>query len=436
MSAVIEFPAKPETRPYLGAFTENTNEPQWLRDARRRALSRFAEAGFPNRRSESWRYLDLRSLQEQPLLPSEKPFTGPLPESLDDLRLPGGSVYRIEIDGHGLAGRTRREALPAGLQLTRFTPDDPKQQEIVEDLVAKSNPDRPFLALGAAFFTRSYRLTIEPGTVIDKPIEIIHLASGEAEGSFHRLGLIELGAGSRATVIETYAGEGRYWRNDITAVNLAEGAALSRAVLVEEAAEAVHTAQLDVTLATNAYFDGFALLLNGRRVRHEVEVTFAGEGARCRFDGAYIVAANDEANIVTTIDHQMPGGETRELIKGVAADRGHGAFQGKIIVREQAQKTDAQQQSRNLMLGRRAVIDTKPELEIYADDVKCAHGATVGELDEASLFYLRARGIPDAEARRILIEGFLCEAVEEVADPAVREYLLRRLAARLARLEE
>jgi len=105
-------------------------------------------------------------------------------------------------------------------------------------------------------------------------------------------------------------------------------------------------------------------------------------------------------------------------------------------VREQAQKTDAQQQSRNLMLGRRAVIDTKPELEIYADDVKCAHGATVGELDEASLFYLRARGIPDAEARRILIEGFLCEAVEEVADPAIREYLLRRLAARLARLEE
>jgi Fe-S cluster assembly protein SufD len=219
------------------------------------------------------------------------------------------------------------------------------------------------------------------------------------------------------------------------AVRLGEGAELARAVLVEEAADAVHLAQVDVTLGAGSYFNGFALLLGGRRVRHEVDMKIAGESARCRLDGAYIVAGNDEANIVTSVDHQVSGGQTRELIKGVAADRGHGAFQGKIIVRDHAQKTDAQQTSRNLMIGRRAVIDTKPELEIYADDVKCAHGATVGDLDEAALFYLRTRGIPDGEARRMLIEGFLRETVEEIDDPAARNYLLRRLAARLAWLE-
>jgi Fe-S cluster assembly protein SufD len=166
-----------------------------------------------------------------------------------------------------------------------------------------------------------------------------------------------------------------------------------------------------------------------------VRADLAGEGVRCRLDGAFVVGGRDEANIVATVDHRAPGGETRELVKGVAAGRGHGAFQGRITVREGAQRTDAQQTSRNLIIGRRAVIDTKPELDIYADDVKCAHGATVGDLDEAALFYLRTRGIPEGEARRLLIEGFLREAVERVAEPALRGRLLRRLARRLAALE-
>jgi Fe-S cluster assembly protein SufD len=170
-------------------------------------------------------------------------------------------------------------------------------------------------------------------------------------------------------------------------------------------------------------------------VRHELSVAMAGEGARCRIDGAFVVGGADEANIVTTIDHRAVGGETRELVKGVAAGRGHGVFQGTIRVREGAQQTDAQQTSRNLIIGRRAVIDTKPELEILADDVKCAHGATVGDLDEASLFYLRARGIPEDEARRLLIEGFVREAVARVGDAGVRERLMERLGRRLATLE-
>jgi Fe-S cluster assembly protein SufD len=254
-------------------------------------------------------------------------------------------------------------------------------------------------------------------------------------GAVHTRNVIRLGEGSRATILETYAGEGRYWRNDVVAVRLGARAELTRAVLVEEAGEAVHLAEVDATVGPEARFSGFALLIGGGTVRHEVSVRMAGEGAQCRLDGAFVVGGSEEANIVTTVDHQVPHGQTREMIKGVAAGRAHGAFQGKIIVREHAQKVDAHQLSRNLILGQRAVIDTKPELEIYADDVKCSHGASVGELDETALFYLRSRGIPDAEARHMLVEGFLREPVEEIADPALREHLLRRLTQRLEKLE-
>jgi Fe-S cluster assembly protein SufD len=190
------------------------------------------------------------------------------------------------------------------------------------------------------------------------------------------------------------------------------------------------------TLGSASRLSSFVLLLGGRTVRHEATVRSEGEGSRCDLNGAFLVSGRQEANILTTVDHAAPGGETREIFKGVAAGRAHGAFQGRITVRPGAQKVDAHQLSRNLVLGPRAAIDTKPELEIYADDVKCSHGATVGDLDEAALFYLRARGIPGEEARRMLIAAFVEEAVELVDLPPLREHLRTRLARRLAMLEE
>jgi Fe-S cluster assembly protein SufD len=178
------------------------------------------------------------------------------------------------------------------------------------------------------------------------------------------------------------------------------------------------------------------LLLGGQTVRQEMAVRSEGEASRCALGGAFLLSGRQEANILTIVDHAAPRGETRELFHGVATGRAHGAFQGCITVRPGAQKVDAHQLSRNLVLSRRAAVDTKPELEIHADDVKCSHGAAVGDLDEAALFYLRARGIAPAEARRMLIEGFVREAVDEVDLPAVREHLRARVARRLASLEE
>jgi Fe-S cluster assembly protein SufD len=418
MSTLVDFPVKPEARPYLDAFSGTAGEPEWLARFRQQGLNRFAELGFPSRRSESWRYLDLQPLEKHPMLPA---VTGEPMGVPAELALDGMGLRLVLIDGR-FAPELSRVETPAGVWFGSMNAVIAERQELVRDIASDASATHPFAALNAAFFADGFVLDVAPGAVVDRPIQIVHLASGAGGASLHTRNLINLGAGSRATVIETYAGSGKYWRNDVAAWRIADGAALTRIALIEEGGEAVHLGEIAATL--------------GAKARHEANVTIAGDKAECRYDGAFVVSGREEANIVTAIDHAAVAGTTTELIKGVAAGRGHGAFQGKIIVREGAQQTDARQTSRNLILGRRAVIDTKPELQILADDVKCAHGASVGDLDEAALFYLRARGIPTDEARRLLVEGFLREPVEGIADPVLREHLLRRLAARLARLED
>ncbi len=432
MAALVDFPIKAEARPYLNAFAGTAGEPDWLARFRQQGLSRFGELGFPSRRSENWRYLDLQPLERHPMLPAimAEPMGVPA-----DLALDGAGPRLVLVDGR-VASELSRLDLPTGIWLGAMTAAIAERPEVVRAGADEAGADHPFAALNAAMFADGFVLDVAPGVAIDRPIEIVHLASGAGDASLHTRGVVHLAAGSRATVIETYSGSGRYWRNDVASWRLGDGAALTRLALVEESADAVHLAEVAATLGANAKLDGVVLLLGGGIVRHEANVTIAGDHAQCRIDGAFVVSGREEANIVTAIDHAAVGGTTQELIKGVAAGRGHGAFQGKINVREGAQQTDARQTSRNLILGRRAVIDTKPELEILADDVKCAHGASVGDLDEAALFYLRARGIPTEEARRLLVEGFLREPIEGIADPVLRGHLLSRLAVRLARLED
>jgi Fe-S cluster assembly protein SufD len=430
MDGVVDFPVKPEARAYVEAFIRTAGEPQWLARHREQSLARFAELGFPSRRSEAWRYIDLQPLEREPLLPAEQ---GPLSSVPSEL---GFDLAWVEISLlDGTCGPiARRSPLPEGIWIAPTRRAISERPDLFRALMSEGGAQHPFSALNAAFFTDGYVVDIAPGAALDQPIEIVHFAS--SPGSLHTRSLINIGAGGRATIIESYAGEAvRYWRNDVAAVRLAERASLTHIVLVEEAPQAIHLAQLDATLGQGARFDAFALVLGGNRVRHEANVRLEGDGAHCRLDGAFLVAGSDEANIVTVVDHAAPGGETRELFKGVATGRAHGAFQGRITVRRGAQKVDAQQQSRNLIVGRRAVIDSKPELEILADDVKCSHGAAVGDLDEDAIFYLAARGIAPEAARRMLIEGFLREAVERVELPELRRHLEARLARRLARLE-
>jgi len=343
----------------------------------------------------------------------------------------------VLIDGCFAPDLSASDGLPTGVSLLPASAATARRPDLVEAALAalSDRPEQPFASLGAAFFTDGFILDAAPGIVLDRPIEILHFASGAAPASLHTRSLVRLGAGSRIRLVESFAGDGRYWRNDVVALRLDTGAVLDRAVLVEESGQALHLGALDAELGPDARLGDFALLLCGGTVRREALVRL-GEGAHCGLFGAFVAGGRQETNIVTTVDHAAPGAETREVFKGVAAGRGHGAFQGRITVRPGAQKTDAHMLSRNLLLGARAAIDTKPELEIFADDVKCSHGAAVGDLDEAALFYLMARGIPREAARRVLIEAFLREAVETVEIEAVRRHLLGRLSRRLAILEE
>jgi Fe-S cluster assembly protein SufD len=442
MSAVVDFPVKPEARPYLDAALGRIDEPEWLARHRRRSLARFAEQGFPSRRGEAWRYLDLRPLEQAPLPPARarQPQQGAAAGALllAEIGLAPSASRLVLVDGCVSPVLSARGGLPAGVRLGSTAAAIAARPELVGAALEalSQDGDQPFAALNAALFSDGFVLDVAPGVVLEQPIEIIHLASGAVSASLHTRSLVTLGAESRARLIEIFAGDGRYWRNDVTAVQLAAGAELGRVALVEEGADAFHIGNISAALGAASRLDSFLLLLGGRTVRHEVIVRSEGEGAHCGLSGAFLVADRQEANIVTTVEHTAERGETREIFKGVASGRAHGAFQGRIAVRPGAQKVDAHMLSRNLLIGAHAAIDTKPELEILADDVKCSHGAAVGDLDEAALFYLLTRGIARDQARRMLIESFLREAVEIVEPAAVREHLLARLARRLTALEE
>jgi Fe-S cluster assembly protein SufD len=443
MSAVVDFPVKPEARPYLEAFgrDRHKNEPDWLAGYRNRSLARFAELGFPSRRSEAWRYLNLRALEQRPMLPAGREaaaVTSTARDQLAGIGLAEPAHRLVLVDGWFAPELSRIEQLPAGVWFGPMTTAITERPELVRSGFEPQSLDsrRPFASLNLAFFADGFVLEIAPGVVLERPVEIVHLSAGGTSGSLHTRSLVAVGAGSRASVIESFTGAGDYWRNDIVELRLAANAELTRVVLVEEGPDALHLGEVAATLDEAARLASFVLLLSGRTVRREITVRSEGEGSHCDLNGAFLLSGRQEANILTTVDHAAPGGETREVFKGVATGRSHGAFQGRITVRPGAQKVDAHQLSRNLVLSPRAAIDTKPELEIYADDVKCSHGAAVGDLDEAALFYLRARGIPGDEARRMLIEAFAREAVELVEQAPLREHLQARLARRLATLEE
>jgi Fe-S cluster assembly protein SufD len=263
--------------------------------------------------------------------------------------------------------------------------------------------------------------------VLERPVEIIHIGRATAPCSFHLRSAVTLGAGSRARLVETFAGEDASWTNAVTAISLDDGAALSHVRTQDQGRQSIHFALTRAVLGRGATYDAFALTLGARLGRHDILVRYDGPDAACRLDGAFMLRREQEATTATFVDHAVPGCTTRELYKGVVEDRAHGVFLGRIAVRPDAQRTDAQQVNRNLLLSRRATIDTKPELEILADDVKCSHGATVGALDEEAMFYLRARGIPEAEARHMLIEAFAAETLEHVEDRGVRDHLAAQI---------
>jgi Fe-S cluster assembly protein SufD len=433
MSAMI---IKSETKPYIDAFRarSRTDEPAWLMAKREAALANFGEKGFPMRRQEAWRFTNLRALEGNAFLPGE----GPAEPVLDAYRLSDAAHRLVFVNGRFAPTLSDIGSLPQGVWLASSERMLAERPDALAAAIEETDTTgaQPFASLNAALFADGFVLILEPHVRVEKPIEIIHWGEAAAPRSWHQRNLVVLGDGSSAGIVESFAGRGPYWANLVTSVRLGKGAALQYAKLQDDAREALHFAVTRAHLAERARYDTFVLTLGARLAREDIQPKLEGQGAQVAVNGAYLLRGEQEATTAVVVDHAAPGGTTRELWKGVVEERAHGVFLGTIAVRPDAQKTDAQQTNKNLLLSPRASVDTKPELEILADDVKCAHGATVGELDESALFYLRARGIPAAEARRMLIEAFALDALETVADATTREYLAAHLRRWLSRGEE
>ncbi len=414
-----------EIRPYVEAFKRRqaSGEPAWLSARREGAMKRFAELGFPLRRQEAWRFTNLQSLQKASYPPAGD--AAAIEDSdLAPWRFPGETHRLVLVNGHFSPALSAVGALPKGVTLASVAQTLKTRPELLESSLRETDTigGQPFVSLNAALFEDGFVLALEAGATLDLPVEVVHFGQG-GQRSCHLRNLVLLGAGSRAALIESYAGSGNYWTNAAGVIALAKGASLTHVKLQDEGQAAIHMAQNRIEIAGGARYESFVLTLGAKLSRHDSQARLEGEGAECRLNGAFLLRGEQEATNVTFADHAAPHGTTHELFKGVADGGAHGAFIGTIAVRPQAQKTDAHMLNKNLLLSPRASIDTKPELDILADDVKCGHGATVGDLDDGALFYLESRGIPALEARQMLIAAFAADALDRVENKDLRAFL-------------
>lgn len=406
---------------YLADFEKAAKALPGFAELRRKAIEKFAERGFPTGREESWRFTDVTPIAEIPFKPAAgtanpNQFAG----------LANGALKACQItfvDGRFAPSFSSLD-LPAGVGVTSVGEILRTAPGVLAPLVQV--PDDPFAALNTAFFRDGAAIRIADGVQVERPIHVLCLSSLHGEPYvMHPRTVISLGEGSRATVVKSFLGPsgGTYFLNAVTTVLLDQGASLDLTKVQRESQQAFHVEKLDVRASRGASFTHHSISLGAKIARNDFNVALEGEGAECSLFGLYEVAGGQHVDHHTSIDHAQPNCTSRELYKGVLDGRARAVFDGRIVVRPGAQKTSAVQTNKNLLLSKEALVHTKPQLEIFANDVKCKHGATIGQLDEGMLFYMRSRGIGLAEARRLLIHAFAGEIVDTVKADAVRSQI-------------
>jgi Fe-S cluster assembly protein SufD len=402
---------------------------------RRAAAERFAKLGFPGPRNEDWKFTSVRALVETSfLLPPADSATGAA-RYRDSVRHDGPGVTLASINGNVPFLMKESKAVPAGVLVMSLGEALEKHPDLVEPHLGQvvNWQDNSFWALNTAFHEAGAFVYVPPGVVVEEPIHLGYLVAAFNENApylWYRRALIVLGRTAQATVVESFVGPGlQYATNAVTEIVLADGAWLDHYKVQEESGHAFHLACTQAVVGRDANFSTHYVGLGGKLVRNEVRVRFAGENAEATVNGLYLGDEEQHTDNFTVIDHAVPHCNSHELYKGILDGKSRGVFNGKIFVRQDAQKTDAKQTNQTLLLSDDAVIDTKPQLEIFADDVKCTHGATVGQLDEQQLFYLRARGIGEEQARALLTFAFANDIVGRIKVDALHDRLEKTLLA-------
>ncbi|HYV67684.1 MAG TPA: Fe-S cluster assembly protein SufD [Myxococcales bacterium] len=399
---------------------------------RQAAFARFEQLGLPTLQDEEWKYTSLAPLAQ---LRFEPAAPGALPDP-GRFSLAGTGVQIVFVDGKHRPDLSSGKASPSGIFAGSLSAALADRPELVRrELSRHADHDREALvALNTAFLQDGAFIHLPEGAVVPEPIHLLFLTthSGKTTAS-HPRNLFVAGRGSQATIVETWAGPGgqAYLTNAVTEAVLGDGAHLDHYKVQEEGPRAIHLALLQVEQGRDSRLRSSSIALGAALARNEVRARFASEGGECTLNGLYMAGAKQHLDNRTVVDHQSARCTSRELYKGVLSDRSRGVFSGRVLVRKDAQKTDASQTNKNLLLSDEAWVDTKPQLEILADDVKCAHGAAVGQLDENALFYLRSRGIPQEAARSLLTWAFASEMVELIPLRPLQARVRQLVASRL-----
>lgn len=414
----------------------------WLKRLRESAMESFQELGFPSVKNEEWKYTNVAPIARIDFKPatltassgSEAGESGVFgfPEAEGSQLVFVNGVLRSDLSSlTGLPPEVVAIDLSQAISDERYGEIAWKHLAQQADYVADG-----FTALNTAFISHGVFVYIPKGVIVDSPIHLLFISDGAQTANFPRA-LVVAEENSSATVIESYAGnhDAQYFTNAVVELVLKDGARLEHYKVQRESARAFHIATTAADLGPNSRYDATTITFGAELSRHDINVTMDHEGAECWVDGLYLVTTGQHADTHSLIDHRKPHCTSHQLYKGILDGKSRAVFNGKVFVRHGAQKTDAMQTNKNLLLSNEARVDTKPQLEILADDVKCAHGAAVGQIDEDELFYLETRGIHHDLARNLLTYGFAEEVIGKIKIESIRaqldEAVLNRLNARL-----
>ncbi len=418
-----------------GAFAASAGrqDPEWLRSLRAQAVANFAENGLPSTRLEEWRYTNVTPLAQ---VLFELPDAAPAQvtrEEVEALSFPvfACSVF-VFVDGRFRPELSSPRALSGSLRVESIAELRATAPERLAGRLGRhADPKQhAFVALGSAFLDDGACLFVPRGTRVEQPVHVVQLASGVAPDRVcHPRLLVVAEPGSHVTLIQDFVSlsGARGFTNAVAEVTVEQDAAVELVLLQRENTASFHVSNLEVRVGRDARFAAHTLTFGGGFVRNDLNAVLEDEGASLRLAGLTVAGGEQRIDNHSVVDHALPRGESQQRYKCVLGGKSRGVFRGRVIVRPDAQKTRAEQSSANILLSEGAEIDAKPQLEIWADDVKCSHGATIGRLDENALFYLRARGIGEAKARELLVQGFASEVLASLPSPALSEGLAEML---------
>jgi Fe-S cluster assembly protein SufD len=411
--------------------------PAWLAARRAQAMQRFEALGFPTTKNEDWHYTSLASLAEAAYEPMAQASSLLTPADVSTYSFGASLPTIVFVNGRYSSALSTMQGLPDGARVQRLASAVHEEPTLLEKYLTRiaATQEHALTALNTAFLHDGVFLHIAADTQLSTPIHILHISDRSAAGGVaHLRTLIVVEPNAKAMVMEQYVGLGdeAYFNNAVTEVSVGDGATLNHYTLQRESEGAVHIGTIEVRQGRDSHYNAFSFSSGGALARSNVYTVLGGEGCGCTLNGLYMLDGTQHGDHQTRIEHAEPNCFSRELYKGILDGESHGVFNGKVYVHPVAQKTDGKQTNNTLLLSERAKIDTKPQLEIFADDVKCTHGATVGRIDEHALFYMKSRGISADTARKLLTYAFAAEALETIEFDALRDGLERLTLERYA----